>query len=136
MQELQRETAARRDTHEQPVLAEREEIRWVKMELALVLAAATGRRLGSIRQRYCEDVDFERHTIRWRAEFDKTGKEWVVPVPASLTEELKQFQKRLGAISGWIFGGERKPDQPSYRQASTVAPTRFGSAGRVGGSTD
>jgi integrase len=115
MQELQREAAARRAADEKPVLAELEEARWVKMELALVLAEATGRRLGSIRQLRWEDVDFQRNTIRWRAEFDKKGKEWVVPMPDSLAEELKQFRKRLGAISGWIFGGERKPDQPMDR---------------------
>ena len=115
MQELQRDAAARREADEQPVLAELEETRWVKMELALVLAEATGRRLGSIRQLRWEDVDFERGTIRWRAEFDKKGKEWVVPMPASFAEKLKQFRKRLGAISGWIFGGERKSDQPMDR---------------------
>ena len=33
----------------------------------------------------------------------------------SLTEELKQLRKRFGAISGWIFGGQRKSDQPMDR---------------------
>lgn len=115
MQELQSEAAARREADEQPVLAELEETRWVKMELALVFAEATGRRLGSIRQLRWEDIDFERRTIRWRAEFDKKGKEWVVPMPEAFAEELKQFRKRLGAISGWIFGAERKPEQPMDR---------------------
>lgn len=111
MQELQREAADRHAADEKPVLAELEETRWVKMELALVLAEATGRRLGSIRQLRWEDLDFQRNTIRWRAEFDKKGKEWVVPMPNSLADELKEFRKRLGTISGWMFAGERKPDQ-------------------------
>lgn len=85
------------------------------MELALVLAEATGRRLSSIRQLRWEDVDFAHHTIRWRAEHDKKGKEWVVPVPPALLTELKQFRLRLGAITGWVFAGERKPDQPMDR---------------------
>jgi len=92
-----------------------ERVRWAKMELALVLAEATGRRLGSIRQLRWEDVDFERRTIRWRAEHDKKGQEWVVPAPPAFVEELKQFRRRLGAIMGWVFAGERKPEQPMDR---------------------
>ncbi len=37
--------------------------RWTKMELALVLAEATGRRLGSIRQLKWEDIDWPASTI-------------------------------------------------------------------------
>ena len=85
------------------------------IECALVLAEATGRRLGSIRQLRWEDIDFSRRAIRWRAEFDKKGKEWVVPMPDSLAEELKQFRMRFGAIKGWIFAGERRLDQPMDR---------------------
>ena len=57
-------------------------VRWVKMELALVLAEATGRRLGSIRQLRWEDVDWTAATITWRAEADKKRREAVVPLPA------------------------------------------------------
>lgn len=92
-----------------------ERARWAKMELALVLAEAARRRLGSIRQLRCEDIDVARSTIRWRAEADKKGREWIVPWPAPLLEELKQFQKRLGTIGGWVFAGERKPEQPMDR---------------------
>lgn len=94
---------------------ELERARWAKMELAFVLAEGTGRRLGSIRQLRWEDVDFERRTIRWRAEHDKKGKEWVVPVPPTLIKELEKFRRRLGAITGWVFAGERKPDRPMDR---------------------
>ncbi len=72
--------AAEAETREGPA-AQAERMRWAKMELALVLAEATGRRLGSIRHLRWEDVDFERGTIRWRAEHDKKAREWVVPVP-------------------------------------------------------
>jgi integrase len=115
MRELQHEAAEQRKAGDQPVLSDREETRWIKMELALVLAEATGRRLSSIRQLRWEDVDFERRTIRWRAEFDKKGKDWIVPVPKSLIDELKEFRRRLGAISGWMCCGERKSDQPMDR---------------------
>jgi hypothetical protein len=36
-------------------------------------------------------------------------------MPESLAEELKQFRMRFGAITGWIFAGERKLDQPMDR---------------------
>ena len=51
--------------------SERDRQRWLKTELALVLAEATGRRLGSIRALEWDDIDFERATIRWSAEADK-----------------------------------------------------------------
>jgi integrase len=94
---------------------EAERLRWLKMELALVLAEATGRRLGSIRQLRWEDVNFQRSVIRWRAEADKKGQEWVVPMPPDLAEELRSFQRRLGAVGGWVFGAERNPDVPMDR---------------------
>jgi integrase len=45
------------------------------MELALVLAEATGRRLGSIRQLRWEDIDWTGGAIIWRAEADKKRRE-------------------------------------------------------------
>jgi integrase len=115
MQELQREAAVRREAKDQPVLSEWEEARWIKMELALVLAEATGRRLGSIRQLRWADIDLAAGTIHWRAESDKKGKEWTVPIPLALVDDLKDFRNRLGTIGGWLFRGERKPDQPMDR---------------------
>jgi integrase len=95
--------------------SEDERTRWIRMELALVLAEATGRRLGSIRQLRWEDVDFQRGTVRWRADADKKGREWVVPVPAKLLNEIKQFRRRLGAVGGWLFAAEQNPAQPTDR---------------------
>lgn len=92
-----------------------ERTRWVKMELALVLAEATGRRLGSIRQLRWDDIDFEKSTIRWRAEADKKGRESTVPVPPTLRDELRRFRRQLSAVGGWVFAGERQPDQPMDR---------------------
>jgi integrase len=92
-----------------------ERARWIKMELALVLAEATGRRLGSIRQLRWDDIDFEKRTIRWRAEADKKGRESTIPVTAKLVEELRDFRRRLCAVGGWVFTGERLPDQPMDR---------------------
>ena len=83
--------------------------RWTRMELALVLAEATGRRLGSIRALRWDDIDWERGTIRWRAEADKKGLEWVVPSPAALLEELRVFHRALGATDGSLFPAEKNP---------------------------
>ena len=72
------------------------------MELALLLAEATGRRLGSIRQLRWDDVDFRQGTIRWRAEVHKKGQKWLVPMPTGFADELRAFQRRLGAVGGWV----------------------------------
>ncbi len=89
--------------------------RWLKIDLALVLAEATGRRLGSIRQLRWADVDFDSKQIRWRAEADKKGKEWVVPVPDALADELRRARKTLSAISGWVFASQKDPEKPMDR---------------------
>lgn len=86
--------------------------RWLKVELALVLAEGTGRRLGAIRHLRWEDVDWDRGAIRWRSESDKKRREWTIPVPQALIGELRQFQRQLGAAGGWVFAAEHKPEQP------------------------
>ena len=92
-----------------------ERVRWLKIELALVFAEATGRRLSSIRQLRWEDVNLERGQITWRAEADKKGRQSIVPIPPSLIDELWIFRRKLGAVAGWVFAGERKPEQPMDR---------------------
>lgn len=80
--------------------------RWIRMELALVLAETTGRRLGSVRALRWEDIDYGRQRITWRAEADKKGVEWVVPLPPALADELRGFQRTLGAVGGSLFPAE------------------------------
>ena len=75
----------------------------MKMELALVLAEAAGRRLGAIRQLRWEDVDFEASEVMWWADSDKKGLMWIVPLPGELLAELAGFRRTLGAIAGWVF---------------------------------
>lgn len=89
--------------------------RWIRMELALVLAEATGRRLGSIRALRWEEIDFGSQRIRWRAESDKKGVEWTVPIPQTLVDELRTFQRRLGALGGLLFASESSVDIPMDR---------------------
>ena len=78
-----------------------ERTRWLKMEFALMLTEATGRRMSSIRQLRWEDIDLSKPQIRWRAEADKKRKEWCIPIPAGLVDEIRSFQRRLGAVGGW-----------------------------------
>lgn len=91
--------------------------RWLRMELALALAEATGRRLGSIRQLEWSDFDFEAGTIRWRAESDKKRKEWLVPIPATLVDEIKRFRVKLGgAFGGLVFPSPTDAKRPLGRE--------------------
>ena len=118
LRELQRESAAVIGMDAASISARLGEQRWIKIELALVLAEATGRRLGAIRQLRWEDVDWRRRAIRWRAVFDKKGKESVVPIPPKLVADLRRLRVKLGASTdptGWVFAGERRPDQPMDR---------------------
>jgi integrase len=86
-----------------------ERLRWRQAEPVLVLAEATGRRLPSaIRQLRWEDISCERKTIRWAAASDKRRKEWIMPATDSLLSELKEFQKALLAVGGWIIADASK----------------------------
>jgi len=104
---MQDRAADTRDTQESQ--------RWIRAELALVLAEATGRRLSAIRHLRWQDVDWERKTIRWRAEFDKQRKEWTVPATDALLGELRTLQRKLGAVGGWICADDRDSTQPLDR---------------------
>jgi integrase len=91
--------------------------KWRRMEFALVLAEATGRRLGAIRHLVWPDFDFDAATIRWRAESDKKGKEWNVPMPPVLLEEVKGFRAKLGgAFGGLVFPSPFDPARPLGRE--------------------
>jgi integrase len=85
---------------------------WVRVEFALVLMEATGRRRGSIRQLAWKDVDFTHREIHWRAETDKKGREWITPVPGALLEEMENFRQQLGLLSPWVFPAPRNPSKP------------------------
>lgn len=93
--------------------ADAERRKWLRLELALVLAEATGRRIGSIRQLAWPDISTTENTIRWRAESDKKRKEWTVPVPAVLMDELQSFRVKLGGVfGGLVFPSEKEPSIP------------------------
>ncbi|MGH7651932.1 MAG: tyrosine-type recombinase/integrase [Gemmatimonadaceae bacterium] len=90
--------------------------KWLKLELALVLAEAMGRRLGSIRQLSWPDIDFRANVIVWRAANDKRKKDWQVPMSEKLRNELQSFRERLGgAFGGLVFRTENDPTVPLRR---------------------
>ena len=89
---------------------------WIRIELVLALVEATGRRIGSIRHLRWEDIDLTRGTIRWRKESDKKRKEWLVPIPEALIEELRQFQRRLLVAGGLIIPSQHNPEVPVDRR--------------------
>lgn len=91
-------------------------LKWLKLDLALLLAHATGRRLGSIRHLAWPDIDFTANTILWRAESDKKRKEWKVPMPSALREELWSFRVKMGgAFGGLLFPSDTDRGQPIRR---------------------
>ena len=82
------------------------------------LAEATGRRLGAVRQLTWEDVDLTRGTIRWRAETDKRGKEWVNPIPKTLCDKIRSFRVRMGgAFGALLFLSQSDPARPMSRDS-------------------
>lgn len=109
---------------------ERERFRWAKVELALVLAEATGRRLGSIRGLQWADFDREAGTIRWRAEHDKKGRDSLIPYPPDLFERVWALRRFLGAAQGWCFPADTDPtrqmDRHLFDKWLTVAEQEAG----------
>lgn len=85
--------------------------KWTRLELALLLSYETGRRRGSIVGLRWEDIDFSGNRITWRAEHDKKGKEWIIPMPVDVMEELRRFQRQLQAIRGLLFPMQRDSEK-------------------------
>src|SRR2546422_2824578 len=70
----------------------------------ILLAWRTGRRVSAILALRWDDVDFEKGTIRWRAEHDKIRQTWVVPARRDLLKELRRFRaERPGIGSVLLF---------------------------------
>lgn len=85
-------------------------LRWLRIEFALFLAEATGRRLGSIRQLRWEDFRYESNVVHWRAEADKKGYHWEIPMPQSFMDQVRRYQKGMEAITGFVFAAPNAKD--------------------------
>jgi integrase len=96
-------------------------VRWVQLDLALVVVEATGRRIGAVRQLRWEDVDLARGRIRWRAATDKKRREWGTPIPPALVDEIKRARATIAelaglqALQGFVFYAAADPARPVRR---------------------
>jgi integrase len=104
----------------------------------LVVAWATGRRLGSIVALRASDVLLTREqvtraladagreeylaaewpaAIRWSAEADKEGVEWIVPIPASLVETLTAYIRARALVGNAVlFPARRDASKPVSKE--------------------
>jgi len=77
----------------------------------LVLAHGTGRRISPILALRYEDLrlgEGPHGSIRWPADTDKMGREWVVPISTEVREVLDQIlTERPGIARGWLFPAPR-----------------------------
>jgi integrase len=120
---------------EAPTVRERD--KWVRLDLALVLAEGTGRRIGSIRQLRWGDINFDPPSIRWRAEFDKKRREQVVPIPEALASQLKGARVRLAVVGeDWVFKQTSKNARGRPRNARTSSGGRSWPVGLSGWMAD
>ena len=69
-----------------------------RFHVALVLAHETGHRIGAIRKLRWSDIDFDRETVRWRSEHEKTGYEHRTPLSAQALAVLRQAWRRSPGI--------------------------------------
>jgi integrase len=82
-------------------------------KLALVLAHETGHRINAIRLLRWSDVDFDRRTVRWRAENDKQGEEHTSPLSGKLLIALRNHPRDT---SEWLFPSDRIHSRPLGRE--------------------
>jgi integrase len=104
----------------------------------LVVAWITGRRLGSIVALRASDILLTRDqvhralaeagreeylaaewpaAIRWAAEADKEGVEWIVPIPATLVATLTDHIRARGIIGdAYLFPARRRQDRPVSKE--------------------
>lgn len=75
-----------------------------QLPLLIALMETTGRRLSSVLGLRWDDFDLKRQTIRWRAELDKTRREWLTPIPKAALPRLRASRHNRPAIgSALVF---------------------------------
>jgi integrase len=86
------------------------------LNVALVVAEGTGRRLSAWRNLLWGDVDFETGAVRWRAANDKKGYEQVVPMSDAVKEGLSTARRAQQAIGNTpVLPAPRNPAKPCGR---------------------
>lgn len=76
---------------------------WLRAEVGLFLLEETGRRRGAIMGLCWTDFDFAACRVTWRPEFDKKRKTWVVPYSPTFFARIREFQRQLGVVGGFVF---------------------------------
>ncbi|HUG00892.1 MAG TPA: site-specific integrase [Longimicrobiales bacterium] len=57
--------------------------------------------------------------VRWAAEADKEGVEWIVPIPASLTTSLAEYVRARGLVgNALLFPARRDPTRPVSKETA------------------
>jgi integrase len=84
-----------------------------QMVAALQLGRDTISRNSSVRQLQWSDIDLKDATVRWRSEFDKSGREIVTPLSDEAIRILQGIPRRLR--SPWVFASEEDPMQPTRK---------------------
>jgi integrase len=84
-----------------------------RFALVAVLCRATMHRMNSVRQLRKVDVDLEAGRVRWRGEFDKTGRELVTPLPPEAVEAIRAASPDV--LSPWLIPSDTDPSRPVSR---------------------
>lgn len=72
-----------------------------RMPAVMELCRETRHRRNSVRQLQWLDLNLTARTVRWRGEFDKTGKESVTPLSELAVRVLRGVPRVLGSL--WVF---------------------------------
>lgn len=81
---------------------------------ALRVGRSTVSRNSSVRHLWWSDLDLDAATVRWRGEYDKAGREVVVPLEADAVAALRAAPRR-GIGDTWVFASEMNPEEPTSR---------------------
>lgn len=95
------------------------EVDW-RFKAMLVLAWETGHRSNSLRHLQWEDVDLSTATVRWKAEYDKAGREHTTPLSAVALGALGAARTHNPGLGGtWMFPAPKNASCPCSRYLLT-----------------
>jgi integrase len=83
-----------------------------RFALVAVLCRATMHRMNSVRQLRKEDVDLEAGRVRWRGEYDKTGRVLTTPLTPEAVQAIRNAPL---VLSPWLIPATEDPSRPVSR---------------------